>query len=415
MSNNSGKREFDVVIYGATSFVGEITAQHFADNYPLKELKWAIAGRSRSKLEQVKQNLVKSNPSLKDLELLFADSQNKAELDKITSRTTALITTVGPYALYGEQVVASCVDNSTGYLDLTGEAFWAKQTIDRYHKKAEEKSALIVHFSGFDSIPSDMGALMMADHIKTKLGGETVSVKTFVTDAKGGVSGGTIASAINMFESGNASSGGGDTHLLCPSPKTCHARAPGPSDTILPRWDEDAQHWTAPFVMAEVNTRVVRRSAALLGEGSGYSPKFVYQERFQTANVLIASVVTFALFSFFLLASFPPTRFLLKKVLPAPGQGPSKEQREKGHWQYQYVATAKTKSGEVKKVRGRSGGKKDPGYGDTAVMLAEAAVYLVRNRDKCAKGGVLTPASAFGTGFLKSLNNFGMYFTVDSE
>jgi len=286
-----------------------------------------------------------------------------------------------------------------------------RQNIDSFHTRAEENGTLLVSMCGYDSIPSDLGTSMVVDHIH-KMGGTTTEVKNFVTELKGGFSGGTIATAIEFAELGSKASLSNPFHL-CPNPKAAAAAAPAPKDTLLPFYDADIKSWTSFFFMSPVNRQVVRRSAALLQQKNGYSPKFQYSE-VMTHNIIVSFIFTFAVVVFGILIGLKPTRALLKRVLPGPGTGPSRNLIENGHWKHKLIATGKLADGKEITVRGTVSGRQDPGYGDTARMLSECAIYLVQNRDKCAKGGVLTTASAFGPTFIDKLRSAGINFTVEN-
>ncbi len=246
-------RDFDVILYGATGFTGRQTVAYFAEHAPAG-LRWAIAGRNRAKLEALNSSVP----------ILTADAADPVAIDALVERTRVLLTTAGPFAVYGTLFVDACVRFHTHYVDITGETPWVRMLIDRYHDQAAADGTRIIPFCGFDSVPSDLGAML----ISQALGPQTAEVKTFI-EMRGGLNGGTLASVINMYESG-AVKAFADSFLLSPS----IGRPPRPMelDPHDARYDADAQSWTAPFPLAAINTRVVRRSCAILGTD------FAYQE-----------------------------------------------------------------------------------------------------------------------------------------
>jgi len=401
-------RDFDVIIFGATSFAGGLVFEYFLKNYKQSTLRWTIAGRSKAKLEEVQKAHLQYSSTATEVVPIVADSSDRASLDKMTSRTRVILTTVGPYAKYGSQLVESCVQNKTHYVDLTGEPQWVRQMIDRHHEQAEKDKTLIVNMSGFDSIPSDIGTLMMVNHFRAK-GGEATRVDAYFTEIKGGISGGTIASAVEMFENADLSKLANPYYLnpksWKPNPNTAKS-----SDIYLPGYSQETKRWTAPFFMASVNTRVVRRSAALL-QGEGYAPNFSYNE-VMTHNPFVAVFISFALAAFGLIMIIPFTRNIVKRFLPGPGTGPSRKTIDSGSWKVEYVAKGIIDGKQVT-ARGSAGGHKDPGYGDTATLIAESAVHLAQMKE-VTRGGVITPAAAFGPTFVDRLMAAGLDFQVDN-
>jgi len=319
-------------------------------------------------------------------------------------------------------LVEACVRQSTHYCDITGEPHFIRSIIDKFHKEAQEKRVRIVNCCGFDSIPSDLGALLVAHHIKSQLHRDCSSAKYFLGKMKGGVSGGTIASAMNMFELPPAVLKATRDPLYLNPDNTKGARQP--RDQKIVAFDEDSKSWTAPFVMALVNTRIVRRSNALLS--NYYGDAFQYSEH-QAAKSFFQALVTWLLIaSVLFLSSIRFTRDLLKKVVPKPGEGPSEKQRNEGFFNIAFVAQSQPKSNDEKstKVFARVKGVADPGYGETSKMVAEAAICLALDDDeddddstapKRLPGGVLTPASAMGFRLIKRLRDAGMTFEIVSS
>ena len=264
------QRDYDVVLYGASGFTGQQTVAYFAQHAPAN-LRWAIAGRNRDKLAATQKALGAN------ADILIADSQDQAALEAIAARTRVMLTTAGPYALYGSGLVAACVRHRTHYVDITGETVWVRGLIDRHHAQAAQDGTRIIPFCGFDSIPSDLGAYLMARHIQTKLGAECREVKAYFQIA-GGVNGGTLATAFNLYESGQAQQAR-DPFLLNPIRDNTRAAIRQNQDPTTARYDAELGAWVAPFVMGPINTRVVRRSQALFDEWQQtYGAAFSYQE-----------------------------------------------------------------------------------------------------------------------------------------
>ena len=411
-------RDFDIVLFGATGFTGKLVAEYLAQNAKGRNVKWAIAGRNPVKLEAVRAELARANEGLSELPILTADSHDVAALDKLAPRASVVCTTVGPYMKYGKELVAACARAGTSYCDLTGETPFVRMSADENDGEAKKTKARIVHCAGFDSIPSEMSALLAREHA----GEDLAWVKSFVGKMSGGLSGGTISSMFNLMETAKSDRAMRrllfDPHALDP------VRGEAPRDAFEDdqrgvRFDRDIGRWTAPFVMAAINTRVVRRSHALLRaeDQRGYGPRFRYNEAMSfakgPAGLAVATAVTAGLAAFMGAAAIDPLREVLgRTVLPSPGEGPSKTQRDNGSFEIHVVA--KTESG--KKIAGRIAGNKDPGYGGTAVMLAESAMCLAKDTEGEGaipeRYGVLTPATAMGMTLVKRLRSAGMTLEV---
>ena len=399
---------FDIVLWGATGFTGAIVAEYLAEHHA--GLRWAIAGRNQSKLEAVRAGLP---ASAKDVPILIGDSADLASLEAIAAKAKVVCTTVGPYMKYGAALVEACVKNGTHYCDLTGEAPFVRHMADRFHDAAKESGARIVHCCGFDSIPSDIGVWMLHRHFEAKER-RPQRARFRVMRMGGAFSGGTAASAANMFEQAARDPSirkiAGDPYGLLPAGAP---RGQDRGDLMKPKKDRESGRWMAPFIMAGINTRVVRRSNALLD--FPYGEDFRYDETVDTGTGLKGAMraysMSFGLGLFAVGMATGPTRSLLQKtVLPAPGEGPSREQRDSGKFTIHIHAEA---AGDpALKVRGVVKGYKDPGYGETAKMLGEAAVCLATGPD--GEGGVLTPASAMGDALLERLRGAGMTFEVEA-
>ncbi|MBT8136030.1 MAG: saccharopine dehydrogenase NADP-binding domain-containing protein [Gammaproteobacteria bacterium] len=406
--NNSG---FDVIVFGATSFVGQILARYLYQRHGADgELNWALAGRSQSKLESVRQSL---GADAGGLPLVVADAQDEAALRQMCTQTRVIISTVGPYALYGSALVGVCAATGTDYVDLTGEVQWIRRMIDSHESAAGETGARIVHCCGFDSIPSDMGVYFHQQKAMEKFGEPATQIRMQVARIKGGASGGTVASMMNI-----AKEVAGDPalrkqlanpYLLVPDGRAT-VRQPAVKS---PQRDPDSDRWLAPFVMATVNTRIVHRSNALAGYP--YGVDFRYDEAMSVGKGmkgrLRATTFTGGLGAFMVGAAIPPTRWFMETfVLPKPGEGPSPQEQERGLYDLRFYGTTAGGHKLVTKVTG----DRDPGYGSTAKMLGEAGVCLAQDIPRAdLAGGMWTPATAFGVTLIDRLTQHaGMSFEV---
>jgi short subunit dehydrogenase-like uncharacterized protein len=378
---------FDIIIYGATSFVGQIMLEYLAE-YTTKQdaepIKWAIAGRSEQKLLAVK-----AQNNLPHIEHIIADANDEAALTNMCAQTKVVISTVGPYALYGETLIKVCAESGTDYCDLTGEPQWIKAMLDKYEMSAKASGARIINSAGFDSIPSDLGVYALQQHAIETTGKPAFQIKMRVRKIKGGASGGTIASMLNVVE--EASNNPAlrkllvNPYVLCPKDhpfkqrQTNHKKA---------QFEEDTQMWIMPFIMAAINERIVHRTNSLLG--NRYGEYFLYDEAMSAKKGLQAWGVTLGLGAFMVGASIKPIRHLLAKhVLPKPGEGPSKQEQLSGMFDMRFYATLD--NGEKAEVRVK--GDRDPGYGSTAKMLTQAALCIA-NDIPDVQGGFWTPAAA---------------------
>ena len=400
-------REYDVVVYGATSFVGQILCKYLVGRHGTDgELRWAIAGRSASKLDDV------ATSTGADVPRLVADAADRTALDDLAASTKVVASTVGPYALYGSELVAAVVEAGGDYCDLTGEVQWMRRMIDAHQTRATETGARIVHTCGFDSIPSDLGTWFTQQRAIEQFGEPCVEVRMSVAGAKGGVSGGTAASGMQMFEELAADPElrkvVGDPYVLAPVDLRQGPKQPGMS---RPTRDDRFESWVAPFVMAPTNSAVVLRSHALLGQPWGRD--FTYGETMMTGDGVTGGVaawgMTAGLAAFAGAASFGPTRKLLGMVIPKPGAGPSEAKQQAGYFDLRFVG--RTAGGS--EIRTKVTGDADPGYGSTAKMLGEAAVAFLDLDPADVGGGFWTPASAFGEALIERLESHaGVRFDV---
>ncbi|MCG8312667.1 MAG: saccharopine dehydrogenase NADP-binding domain-containing protein [Pseudomonadales bacterium] len=404
-------KTYDIVVFGATSFVGQIICQYLVDTYGVAgDVSWAIAGRSESKLALVKQQL---GGSASGLPVIVADAANESQLKSLCEQTQVVLSTVGPYALYGEPLIKACVETGTDYCDLTGEVQWIKSMLTKYEAQAKQSGARIVHCCGFDSIPSDMGVYFVQQYAKSHFQAPCQRIKLRVKVAKGEFSGGTVASLMNVANEAAKDPGLrkqlADPYLIADGPRPTVKQPRVASATH----DKDFGCWLAPFVMEAINSRIVMRSNSLLG--NEYGDDFQYDEALMTGagpkGWLAAQSITVGMGGFMVAAVIPPSRWLLEKfVLPAPGEGPSPEVQRNGFFDIRFYG--ETTNGQI--VRAKVTGDRDPGYGSTAKMIAESSICLAKETAKTDKaGGFWTTASVFGERLIKRLQeNAGLTFEI---
>jgi len=397
------KVQFDILIFGATSFVGQILTTYMADHFGVdnKYFKWGIAGRSEGKLNQIKNSLGNKG---KSLQIILADAADETSLTALCNQTRVVISTVGPYALYGEPLIKACAETGTDYCDLTGEVQWIKAMLDKYQATAKASGSRIVNCCGFDSIPSDIGVYFLQQQAQKKLGKTCNNIKMRVKAIKGGASGGTVASVINIAKEGVKNPALrkqlANPYLLCPENHVFSARQ---YNVNKPEFDQDFNAWSAPFIMAVINTRVVHRSNALAD--NVYGKDFKYEEAMLTGSGfkgrLTATALAAGLGAFMLGAVIQPTRWLLENyVLPKPGEGPTPDEQLNGYYDIRFIG--KTDDGQ--QIKCKVTGDRDPGYGSTGKMLAQAAVSLaldIKKEDRA--GGFWTPASIFDQRLIQRL------------
>lgn len=400
---------FDIIVYGASSFVGQIITHYLVDQYGVDgPVRWAIAGRSKSKLSALRSSL---GNVARNLPILVADAQSEEDLKLLCSQTRVIISTVGPYALHGEPLIKVCAETGTDYCDLTGEVHWVKRMIERYEALAHQSGARIVPCCGYDSTPSDMGVYFLQQQARERFGQYCSSIHMRVKAAKGGVSGGTIASMLNLVKEASTDSALrkelANPYSICPPADYPRPRQKPITSTAF---DEEAKAWMAPFVMAAVNERVVQRSNALLH----YHKNFMYTEAMLTGKgpmgFLSSTAITMAIGGFMLAVAVPPLRGLVKLFLPKPGEGPSPEAQQNGFFIHDLYGH--TESGQT--INARVSGDRDPGYGSTAKMISQAGLCLAQDMSKTSKpGGFYTPASLFGERLVERLCSFsGLTFEV---
>jgi len=404
--------EFDLVVFGATSFVGRILCSYLASRTGAGRVgSWAIAGRSADKLQALRDSLGAAGAKLP---MIVADASDASALRDLCARTRVVISTVGPYALYGEPLVQVCAASGTDYCDLTGEVQWVARMLERHEAAARESGARIVHCCGFDSIPSDLGVLFLQQQAIERFGQPCVQVGMRVKAMRGGASGGTIASMLNIVEEAARDPALrrslANPYWLCPPGTGAGVRQ---ISLKGPAWDADFDSWTAPFVMAVINTRVVLRSNALAGHP--YGAGFRYDEALLTGRGLpgrlAALGVTAGMGGFALGAALAPTRAVMQRfVLPGPGTGPSPQAQRKGFFDLRFLG----RTADGRTLRTRVTGDRDPGYGSTGKMLGEAGACLAMDVGKAdLAGGFWTPATSMGQLLLARLQaHAGIRFEV---
>ena len=401
-------KTFDIVVYGATSFVGQIMTRYMHAQFGDGSIRWAIAGRSQDKLQKLSETI-----GLSGIEMLVADASDEAALEAICARTRVVVSTVGPYALYGDTLVKVCAASGTHYCDLTGEPQWIRKMQARHESAARKSGAWIVHCCGFDSIPSDLGVHFLQQHASRQFGQACNRINMRVAEIRGGASGGTIASMINMVKeaSGDADLRRQleDPYSLCPPGHGFSAR----QREVKMAYDDDYKSWVAPFIMAAINARVVHRSNAL--SNNSYGADFLYEEAMVTgaggAGQRAARAISWGMTGLMLGLLVPPIRWLLENhVLPKPGEGPSEHAQLTGGYDLVFLGT--TPDGN--KVRCRVTGDRDPGYGSTAKMLAQAAACLARDVPESTAGGFWTPATLMGDKLITRLQaHAGLTFELE--
>jgi short subunit dehydrogenase-like uncharacterized protein len=388
-------QDFDIVVYGATGFTGQLVAEYLAAHYKGdKSLRWAMAGRSLDKLKSVRDAI--GAPA--DTPLIVADASDAASLKAMVARTKSVITTVGPYLLYGNELIAECVATGTDYFDLCGEVPWMRRMIDAHLATAQKTGARIVFSCGYDSIPFELGTFFVQEEAKRVFGAPATRVKGRVRDMRGTFSGGTAASSKAIFEAASK-----DASLLAllrdPFALTPDFQGPKQPPGNKPIYDEDLKTWLTPFFMANINTRNVHRSNMLLG--FPYGRDFVYDEMQiagpgEEGEALAKQIVA-------------ANNRLATQAQPKPGEGPSKEERENGMYDLLFVAIAP----DGRQVRASVKGDRDPGYGSTSKMMAECAVCLLRDAAD-VPGGIWTPGAAMQHKLIKRLvDHAGLTFTVE--
>jgi short subunit dehydrogenase-like uncharacterized protein len=393
---------YEVIVFGATSFVGKILCRYLWDEFGAQgELKWGAAGRSMAKLEQMRSSL---GAKAGTLPLLVADAADEASLRKLCASTRVVVSTVGPYALYGEPLVKACAESGTDYCDLSGEVQWIRRMVQRYEATARASGARLVHCCGFDSIPSDLGVHFLQGQAMKQFGAPCTRVKMRVKIMRGKLSGGTVASLMNVVKEAAADPALrkelADPYSLCPAGSGPRVRQP---DVRSAEFDVDFGAWIAPFVMSGINTRIVQRTNALSQQA--YGADFIYDEAVLMGPGLkgrfAATAMAASLSGFMVAAAIRPARAALERfVLPKPGEGPSPEAQRTGFFDLRFLGM----TADSRRMRAKVTGDRDPGYGSTGKMLGQAAACLALDVGKVtAPGGFWTPATIFGDRLIQRL------------
>ncbi len=420
-SSVSQERPYSVVLYGATSFVGQITARYLAQFLAAdSKVSWAIAGRDEDKLKKLQAEISevqKDGEKSSQVDIIIANSDDDDSLDAMTQQTQVIISTVGPYLKYGEPLIKSCTANGTDYVDLTGEAIFIKDMMDKYQDAAKQSGARIVNSCGFDSIPSDLGVYFTQQQAEIKFNKACDVIHMRVKAAKGGLSGGTIASMATIFEEAGQDKA---RRKQVANPYLLNDDKDAPSvrqDNISkPEYDTEHSRWMAPFVMASINTRIVHRSNQLMGYE--YGREFKYDEAMWMKDGVKGKLMSYGLsaglLGFATAMMFKPSRDLLSNhVLPKSGSGPSKSDQDNGFFDIRFFGQTSKKDTIMTKVTG----DKDPGYGSTSQMLAQSALCLAQDIAKDeVEGGFWTPSSAMGNKLLERIENHaGINFEVVTD
>ena len=409
--------EYDLVIMGATGFTGKLVVEYLIENYGVEneEFTWAIAGRDINKLERLRSSFKYIDSNSNKIPRLVVDSHDTNSLDKMTSISRLVISTVGPYLKFGEALVESCVKNGTHYCDLTGEVPFIRKSIDAFDIKAKKNNCRIVHSCGFDSVPSDIGVLLLQMDSLKRFDKPCDEVNLYVRSIRGGLSGGTIDSMISIFKYMGSNPG---HRKLLKSPFSLNPRESLKNNTWQPilksvKWDDDIQRWLCPFIMAGFNSRIVMRTNAITDYRYGIDFKYSEVSSYKKglSGFLKAVVMFIGLVLIQISLKVRPLLWFLRKFfLPSPGEGPSKEIRDNGFFELEIIGSMDN----IKKIRLTVTGEGDPGYSATAKMITESALSILLNQDRIPKvSGVLTPAAGIGVVLAERLNDKGFNFSIN--
>ena len=385
-------KNFDFVIYGATGFTGKLVVEYALKQYLNNDISWAIAGRNLKKLEDLKSKLNIPN----DIGIIEVDSDDQSSIDNLVQQTRCVLTTVGPYQLYGDKIVRTCISSGTDYVDLCGEPGWMHKIISECSDDAKKSGARVIFSCGFDSIPFDLGVLFVQEEVMSQLNKYAPSVRGRVRAMNGEFSGGTAASMkatmsslrtnpelINILV---------NPHALCEG-----FQGTKQEDDTKPKYDDELKTWVAPFFMAPINTKNIHRSNTLLNHKFGKN--FLYNEMWISGPGDEGKAVAD------MIATVNP---IGGEDAPKPGEGPSREKRESGNYDILFCADI-----EDQVIKASVSGDMDPGYGSTSKMITEAAICLVKDSEDL-EGGIYTPASSLGTKLIKRLEDrAGLTFKVE--
>ena len=400
----NAQKKLDLVIWGATGFTGQLVCEYIANSYNSKDLNWTIAGRNEEKLLKLKNRLNIKNS------ILIGNSNHKSSLEKICGKTKVICSTVGPYALYGTNLIHACIKMKTNYCDISGETQWIRKIIDTFHEKAKKQKIKIVNSCGFDSIPSDIGVYFCQSNYYKENGEYANEINMRVAGTRGGFSGGTYNSLTNVIHEASLNR---SVRKILNNPYGLNPineqSGPDKKDLKSVEYDNEAKSWIAPFVMAGINTKIVRRSNALLNYKYGNS--FLYSEAVLVGNGILGKIIGY-LSLIPILMVIQKKGSVIKKIVdlfvPKAGEGPSKKQRENGFFSLKFFF-----SNNRQKYQAKVTGDMDPGYGSTSKMLAECAICLALDDTLNENYGVITPSVAFEENILERLqNNAGLEFSM---
>ena len=409
--------EHDLVIMGATGFTGKLVVEYLIENYGVEneEFTWAIAGRDKNKLERLRSSFKYIDSNSDKIPTLVVDSHDTISLDKMTSISRLVISTVGPYLKFGEALVESCVKNSTHYCDLTGEVPFIRRSIDSFDIKAKKNNCRIVHSCGFDSVPSDIGVLLLQMDSLKRFNKPCNEVNLYVRSIRGGLSGGTIDSMISIYKYMGSNP---DHQKLLKSPFSLNPKDSLKNNTWQPilksvKWDDDIQRWLCPFIMAGFNSRIVMRTNAITDYRYGIDFKYSEVSSYKKglSGFLKAVVMFIGLVLIQISLKVRPLLWFLRKFfLPLPGEGPSKQIRDNGFFKLDIIGSMDN----IKRIRFTVTGEGDPGYSATAKMITESALSILLDQDRIPKvSGVLTPAAGIGVVLAERLNEKGFNFSIN--
>lgn len=398
------KKIYDLILYGATGFVGQQAIAYLA-KHSASGTRWAIAGRSLAKLEAARQAVAKQHSSVKDIAIVVADAQDDKALTSLAASSRVVLSCAGPYALYGSQLVAACVTQKTHYCDITGETPWIRQMIDAHHEQALADGTRIVPGCGFDSVPSDLGAYLLLREMKKRHKTDCIDIKAAFSLGGGGLNGGTLASVMNMIES-KQSKALNNPFLLNPSGTAPKDTKPH-SDPLGAHWDDDFKAWLGLFVMGPVNTRVVRRSLALRGQQANYQEYLRFGRSLMSGAFAAGFGVGSKISMGFMEIS--PLRKFAQRMMTQPGQGPSAASMARGFFKTELIG----QSAQGHKLRAMIGDSLDAGNGATVKMMCESALAMAEDEAKLPKSaGVITPSVAMGDLLEKRLIAAGMRIDI---
>ena len=400
----NAQKKLDLVIWGATGFTGKLVCEYITNSYSSKDLNWTIAGRNEEKLLKLKNRLNIKNS------ILIGNSNDKSSLEKICGKTKVICSTVGPYALYGTNLIHACIKMKTNYCDISGETQWIRKIIDTFHEKAKKQKIKIINSCGFDSIPSDVGVYFCQSNYIRENGVYANEINMRVAGTRGGFSGGTYNSLTNVIHEASLNK---SVRKILNNPYGLNPineqSGPDKKDLKSVEYDNEAKSWIAPFVMAGINTKIVRRSNALLNYKYGNS--FLYSEAVLVGNGILGKIIGY-LSLIPILMVIQKKGSVIKKIIdlfvPKAGEGPSKKQRENGFFSLKFFFGNNRQRYLAKVI-----GDMDPGYGSTSKMLAECAICLALDDTLNENYGVITPSVAFEENILERLqNNAGLEFSM---